>query len=98
MVFLLLLLVLLLLFLLLLLLSLFNDYIIQLLYYDQDTGPLLLVAGGFNDAASNGMTHDVELISSTPNNKCLKRVAPFSGNMYEQTVYTNPFFHKKKTC
>ncbi len=40
-----------------------------------------MVAGGFDDGASNGVTHDVELISSTPNNKCSKRVAPISGNM-----------------
>ncbi len=41
-----------------------------------------MVAGGYNDETPNGLTDDVELVSSTPGNLCSKRVRPITGRKY----------------
>lgn len=42
-----------------------------------------MVAGGFNKMLSNGLTADIELISSRKNNLCSKRVHPLPGKYYD---------------
>ncbi len=44
---------------------------------------MLMVAGGYNDGTPNGLTHDVELVSSSPGNKCTKRARPITGKWYD---------------
>jgi N-acetylneuraminic acid mutarotase len=38
-----------------------------------ETTPLLMVVGGYNSNATNGLLHDVELISATPNNLVIEQ-------------------------
>ena len=44
-----------------------------------DTSPLLMVVGGYNFNATNGLISDVELVSTTQGNTCSKRVRPLPG-------------------
>ena len=46
-----------------------------------DTSPLLMVAGGYNRDLPNGLTRDVELISTIPRNQCSKRVRPLKATV-----------------
>ncbi len=47
-----------------------------------DTRPLIMVVGGFSALAKNGITNDVELISTRPNRACSKFAKKIIGNSY----------------
>lgn len=47
-----------------------------------DTTPLLMVVGGYSDLVSNGITNDIELISTRTNNLCTKFVKPYYGTSF----------------
>ena len=46
-----------------------------------DTSPLLMVVGGYNFNATNGLISDVELVSTKAGNACSKRVRPLPGTI-----------------
>ena len=46
-----------------------------------ETSPLLMVVGGYNFNATNGLISDVELVSATAGNACSKRVRPLPGTI-----------------
>ncbi len=52
-----------------------------------DTSPLVMVAGGYNADAPNGLLHDVELVSPTPGNLCSKRVRPLPGRRFDLVTH-----------
>ena len=49
----------------------------------KDMHPLIMVAGGLNKNIPNGLTSDVELISTKAGNVCTKRVRPLPGKYYD---------------
>ena len=42
-----------------------------------------MVVGGYNQNETNGLLRDVELLSTSPNNFCTKRVAPLPGRAFD---------------
>ncbi len=53
-----------------------------------DTRPMLMVVGGYTDQnPPNFLTHDVEILSPTPDNTCSKRVQPLPGQWFNFTTH-----------
>lgn len=46
-----------------------------------------MVVGGYNKNLPNGLTNDIELLSTTPNNLCTKRVRPLPTKYFDVVTH-----------